>query len=90
VNGINGQPKHWEVERVEALMKEFLRALHEHYERGPLCRERVFEGLQALAMVTATTLRGTDQEAVHFFFQAFSEHMELVNDLMEEGKKKGS
>ena len=59
--------------RIDELAKQMLILIHEHYVRGPISRDRVYEALNALAFCTAVTVRGADpDEALAWFSDALN------------------
>ena len=60
-------------DRIERLTGQILVAVRENYVQGPLCRDRVYEALNALAFSAAWVIRGChDPEALEFFSKALN------------------
>jgi hypothetical protein len=59
--------------RVEELALSLLLVIRENYRKGPPSRDRVLEGLNALAFCAAHVIKGCgrDPAATDFFKQAF-------------------
>lgn len=66
-------------EKAQQLAKKIMEQVRDHYQRGPLGRARVLEVLNALAMVTAITVHGADDEqfAIDVFNAGFQMNLEL-------------
>lgn len=47
-------------ERIDALAKEIMLPIRDHLKAGPAAQARVYEALNALALVTATVIHGTE------------------------------
>jgi hypothetical protein len=60
-------------DRMQALAAQLLRSTRDHLRSGPIGRDRVFEALNALAVVTALVISGVDEldegDAAERFFQ---------------------
>lgn len=75
-------------ERVERLVKGILGVMKEHYEEGPIERERVWEVLESLAWVWWVTLRPLGVEAREYFLEALERHvMEAGEEVKEERER---
>lgn len=64
-------------ERIAQLSIRIMQAVRNNYVRGPQSRDRVFEALNALAIVTCTVIKGCDDDAkaVWFFQEAMMQQM---------------
>jgi hypothetical protein len=68
-------------DRMQALASQLMRSTRDHLRRGPIGRDRVFEALNALAVVTALVISGIDvledgDEAERFFQEALRRQRE--------------
>jgi hypothetical protein len=69
-----------DVDRVQKLIRKLLEPVKRDMEKGPVNRERVFEALNALAVVTACVLNATGEDSVdetagEFFRAALNVHL---------------
>lgn len=69
-------------ERAQQLAKKIMEQVRDHYQVGPLSRARVYEVLNALAMATAITVHGTDDQefAIDLFNTAFGMNLKLYQE----------
>lgn len=69
-------------ERAQKLAMKIMEQIRDHYELGPLDRSRVLEVLNALAMATAITVHGTDDQefAINVFNAAFGMNLDLYRE----------
>jgi len=72
-------------QKTDALVRAYLKITNEHLQRGPIEPERVTEVLNALAVVTASTLAGMKDsvisEAMAFFLGAFRANLKRIVEL---------
>lgn len=69
-------------ERIAQLSIRIMQAVRNNYIRGPQSRDRVFEALNALVIVTCTVIKGCDEDtkAVWFFQQAMTQQMGATDE----------
>jgi len=92
-------PTDLDSKRVEQLTEQILLALRQHYQYGPISRDRALEALNALAVAAALVVSGCDGmggEAEKFLYQALTINLKyycgrgqpgngnLTNDLRRE------
>jgi hypothetical protein len=69
-------------EPVDKLIRALLDAIRAHYAAVPIDRGRIYEALNAQAVVLVVTLAGLSEDAIpdglDFYHQAFEEHFKEI------------